>query len=123
VIALEIGDINRFASAEHLSKYCVTVPRINSNGDKTYFGRVRVDVNHYLKWAYIEAANCIALQQNKMAGRHVCVLLNRIQRHKGYAKAAVAVGRHLVEAAYCILKKNQPYKEPNLNKPVLSSRG
>ena len=123
VIALEIGDINRFDSNEHLASYCGTVPRINSSGDKTYFGRVRVDVNHYLKWAYIEAANCIALQQNKMAGRHVCELLKRIQKHKGYAKAAVAVGRHLAEATYCILKKGQPYKEPNLNKPVLSSRG
>ena len=123
VIALEIGDINRFASAEHMASYCGTVPRISSSGDRTYFGRVRVDVNHYLKWAYIEAANCIALQQNKMSGRHVCVLLKRIQKHKGYAKAVVAVGRHLAEATYCILKKNQPYKEPNLYKPVLSSRG
>jgi len=123
VIALEIGDINRFASAEHIASYCGTVPRISSSGDRTYFGRVRVDVNHYLKWAYIEAANCIALQQNKMSGRHVCVLLKRIQKHKGYAKAVVAVGRHLAEATYCILKKNQPYKEPNLYKPVLSSRG
>ncbi len=123
VIALEIGDINRFASAEHLASYCGTVPRINSSGDRTYFGRVRVDVNHYLKWAYIEAANCIALQQNKMADRHVCVLLKRLQQHKGYAKAAVAVARHLSEATYSVLKKNQPYKEPSLNKPVLSSRG
>ena len=93
VIALEIGDINRFGSNEHLASYCGTVPRVSSSGDKTYFGRVRVDVNHYLKWAYIEAANCIALQQTKMEGRHVGKLLKRIQKQKGYAKAVVAVGR------------------------------
>jgi transposase len=123
VIALEIGTVDRFASAQHLASYSGTVPRISSSGDKTYFGKVRVDVNHYLKWAYIEAANCIALQQNHMSGRHACELLKRIQKHKGYAKAAVAVGRHLAEATYCMLKKNQPYHEPNLNKTVLLSQG
>lgn len=123
VIALEIGDVGRFSNAEHLASYSGTVPRINSSGDKTYFGRVRPDVNHYLKWAYIEAVNCIALQQNQMTGRHVVELLKRIQKHKGYPKAAVAVGRHLAEATYCMLKRNEPYHEPNLRKPVLSSQG
>ena len=62
-IALEIGDVERFASAQHLASYSGTVPRISSSGGKTHYGRVRPDVNHYLKWAYIEAASCINLQQ------------------------------------------------------------
>ncbi len=123
VIALEVGEVNRFRDAEHLASYSGTVPRINSSGGKTYFGKVRPDINHYLKWAFIEAANCINLQQDQMAGRHVVELLRRVQKHKGYAKAAVAVGRHLAEATYCMLKRNEPYHEPNLRKAVLSSRG
>ena len=123
VIALEIGTVERFADAEHLASYSGTVPRVNSSGGKTYYGRVRPDVNHYLKWAYIEAANCIALQQDRMAGRHVGELLKRLQKQKGYAKAAVAVGRHLAEATYCMLKRNEPYHEPNIRKAVSSSRG
>ena len=91
VIALEIGDVERFASAEHLASYSGTVPRVSSSGGKTHYGRVRPDVNHYLKWAYIEAANCIALQQERQAGRHVVQLMKRIQKQKGYPKAAVAV--------------------------------
>ncbi len=123
VIALEIGKVERFASAQHLASYSGTVPRINSSGGKTYFGPVRPDVNHYLKWAYIEAANCINLQRQQMAGRHVVELLQRVQKQKGYPKAAVAVGRHLAEATYCMLKRNEPYHEPNLKQPVLSSQG
>jgi transposase len=123
VIALEIGDVVRFASAEHLASYSGTVPRISSSGGKTYFGRVKPDVNHYLKWAFIEAANCIALRQNQMPDRHVVDLLRRVQKSKGYPKAAVAVGRHLAEATFCMLKRNEPYHEPNLKKPVLSSQG
>ncbi len=123
VIALEIGDVERFAGAEHLASYAGTVPRVSSSGGKTHYGRVRPDVNHYLKWAYIEAASCIALQQKRNSGRHVVELMQRIQKQKGYPKAAVAVGRHLAEATYCMLKRNEPYHEPNLRKAVLSSQG
>jgi transposase len=123
VIALEIGDIDRFRSPQHLASYSGTVPRVSSSGDKIRYGRVRPDVNHNLKWAYIEAANCVALQQERQVGRHVVQLLKRIQKQKGYPKAAVAVARHLAEATYCMLKKNQPYQEPNLKKTVLSSQG
>lgn len=123
VIALEIGDVERFASAEHLASYSGTVPRVSSSGGKTHYGKVRTDVNHYLKWAYIEAASCIGLRQQCLEGRHVVELLRRIQKHKGYAKAAVAVGRHLAEATYCMLRRNEPYREPGLKKAVSSSQG
>jgi len=123
VIALEIGDVNRFASAQHLASYSGTVPRINSSGGKTHYGRVKSDVNRYLKWTFIEAANCIALQQHRNPERHVVELLQRIQKHKGYPKAAVAVARHLAEATYCMLKHNEPYHEPNFKGLVLSSQG
>jgi len=123
VIALEIGTVERFGSGQHLASYSGTVPRVNSSGGKTYYGRVKPDVNHYLKWAYIEAANCIALQRNKMEHRHVGQLLKRIQKQKGYPKAAVAVARHLAEATYGMLKKNEPYKEPGLKKAVSCSQG
>ena len=54
VIALEIGSVERFPDAPHLASYAGTVPRVNSSGGKTYYGKVRPDVNHYLKWAFIE---------------------------------------------------------------------
>ena len=111
-ISLEVGDVGRFPDASHLASYSGTVPRVNSSGGKTRFGRVRPDVNHYLKWAFVEAANVIVLNQNRMAGSHAVRLYHRIKTNKGHGKAVVAVARHLAESTYWVLKKNEPYKEP-----------
>jgi transposase len=112
VIALEIGSIDRFAGAEKLASYAGKVPRVNSSGGKTHYGKVRPDVNRYLKWAFTEAANAIVLQQERQPDSHVVRLYQRVYRHKGHAKAITAVGRHLAEATYWMLKNNEPYREP-----------
>ena len=116
VIALEIGSIERFASAPRLASYAGTVPRIHSSGGRTFYGRVRPDVNRYLKWAFVEAANVIVLNQERMQGRHVVRFYRRIRSRKGHAKAVVAVARHLAEATYWMLKKNELYREPATTK-------
>jgi len=111
VIALEIGDIRRFRCAEHLASYAGTVPRVHSSGGKTRYGRTRPDVNHYLKWAYTEAANAVAVHREHLAQRHVGPLYNRIRSRRGHASAVGAVARHLAEATYWMLTKKEPYHE------------
>lgn len=122
VIALEVGDVRRFITAEKLASYAGKVPRVNSSGGKTYYGRVRPDVNRYLKWAYTEAANVIVLQQHKLADCHVLRLYHRVHKYHGHAKAITAVGRHLAEATYWMLKNDEPYREPK-KQLVLSTKG
>jgi len=117
LIGFEIGDVARFGDAAHLASYAGTVPRVKSSGGKTYYGKTRPDVNHYLKWAFTEAANAIVLNQHRMAGRHVARLYQRLSQSKGHAKAVGALRRHLAEAAYVILKNRQPYHEPAPTKP------
>jgi transposase len=51
VIALEVGDVTRFPDAERLASYAGTTPRVRASGGKTRDGRLRPDVNRYLKWA------------------------------------------------------------------------
>jgi transposase len=116
LIALEIGDIARFGDGARLASYCGAVPRVKSSGGKTYYGKTRPDVNHYLKWGFTEAANCIVLSQHLMTGRHVVRLYRRIRENKGHAKAIGALRRHLAEAAYAVLKSGQPYHEPTVSK-------
>ena len=70
-IALERGDVKRFATAEHLASYSGTTPRVHSSGDKTRYGHLRQDVNRYLKWAFIEAANGVCLNRRYYPYRHV----------------------------------------------------
>jgi transposase len=112
VMTLEIGDVSRFPGPEHLASYSGTVPRIKSSGGKSFYGRVRPDVNRYLKWAFVEAANSIVVHQSHYPNRHVNRLYKRIRERRGHPKAVVAVARHLAEATYWMLKKNESYKEP-----------
>jgi transposase len=112
VLALELGDVQRFADAEHLASYGGTTPRIDQTGGHVRYGPTRPDVNRYVKWALVEAANVVVLNQEPWAEKHVVRLYQRLRKHKGHAKAVVAVARHLAEAAYWVLKKDEPYREP-----------
>jgi len=112
VITLEVGDVARFASAEKLAAYAGTTPRVHASGGKTRFGPSRPDVNRYLKWAFVEAANAICLHRGRAGHRHVSRLYERVARRKGHAKAIGAVARHLAEATYWMLSKQEAYREP-----------
>jgi transposase len=116
VIALELGDVGRFASAERLASYAGTTPRVHSSGDKTRFGRLRPDVNRYLKWAFIEAGNCVALHASRKPDRHVSRLYQRLRHRKGHAKAVGAIARHLAEASYHVLTRKEPYRDPAMGR-------
>lgn len=122
VIDLEVGSVERFPSAPHLASYSGTTPRIHSSGDKTRFGRLRPDVNRYLKWAFIEGANCIRMHRAKYEGRHVWRLYERIAGRKGHQKAVGAVARHLAEATYHILSRQEPYKDPGRKPQACNQR-
>src|SRR5439155_96372 len=72
---------------------------------------VAPDVNRYLKWAFVEAANAICITHGRAPQRHVSRLYVRLARRKGHAKAIGAVARHLAEATFWILSKHEPYRE------------
>jgi transposase len=121
VIALEVGDVARFATAEKLAGYAGTTPRVHASGGKTRFGRSRPDVNRYLKWAFVEAANAICVTRRRSSSRQVSRLYDRIARRKGHPKAIGALARHLAEATFWILSKQEPYREPKIS--TVSSTG
>jgi len=111
VIALEVGDIRRFKWADRLASYAGTVPRVHASGGKIRYGRTRPDVNHYLKWAYAEAGNSVSVNRKRFPYRHVSQLYTRVRTRRGHPQAVGAVGRHLAEATYWMLTKNEPYQE------------
>jgi transposase len=115
VIALEVGDVTRFATAEKLAGYAGTTPRVHASGGKTRFGPARPDVNRYLKWAFVEAANAVCLTRGRTPRRHVSRLDERVARRRGHAKAIGAVARDLAEATYWMLSKGEAYREPKVS--------
>ena len=99
-------------SAEQLASYSGQVAREHSSGGKFHYGAVRRDVNVYLKWAFVEAANSSILNRERCGYDHISWLYQRIRAHRGHNKAKVAVARHLSEASFWMLKKAEPYREP-----------
>jgi transposase len=112
VIWTEIGSIERFGRAEQLASYSGLVAREHSSGGKFRYGPVRRDVNVYLKWAFVEAANSSVLNCERCEYGHISRLYQRIKARRGHGKAKVAVARHLAEASFWMLKKGEPYREP-----------
>src|SRR5438309_922719 len=43
----------------------------------------RTDVNRYLKWAFVEAANSVAVNHRRCPERHVSQLYDRLRQRKG----------------------------------------
>lgn len=74
VIATEIGDIKRFSGPEKLASYAGTVPRVKASGGKVFYGPIRPDVNRYLKWAFVEAANTVVIFHKKWPNKHAARL-------------------------------------------------
>jgi transposase len=113
VMWLEIGDIRRFPSAAHLASYAGLVPSARESAERKRPGQCPRDCNVYLKWAFVEATNLIASKQKHWPERHTVQLYQRVkQSSKMHGKATVAVARHLAEASYWMLSKQEVYREP-----------
>lgn len=112
VIRTEIGEVSRFSRGEQLAAYAGTVPRVHESGGRRHYGPVRSDVNQYLKWAFVEAANVVCRHRRKHPQRHTSRLYDRVAKRKGHQKAIGAVARHLAEATYWMLAKGEAYRDP-----------
>ena len=121
VLMLEIGRIERFPTAAHLASYAGLVPRVHSSGGRTHMGQVCGNVNRNLKWAFVETGNLVVINQHRLAGTYVVRMYQRIKRAKNHQKAVVAVARHLAEAAWWVLTKQEVYREPRNARQALSS--
>ncbi len=112
VIAHEVGDVHRFPSAGHLASYAGTTPSVHASGGKVHIGQLRSDVNHYLKWAFVEAANVISTHRRRWPDRYVMRLYERVRLRRGHHTAAGAVGHHLAESTFWVLTRREVYREP-----------
>lgn len=122
VIGLEIGDVRRFPNAACLVSYAGLVPSARESAERKRQGQCPRDCNVYLKWAFVEAANLVASKQRHGPECHVVQLYQRVKQNtKLHGKATVAVARHLAEASYWMLSKQEIYREPKHTRSVLSS--
>ena len=109
-IYYEVDTIDRFPSARHFASYCRLVPGTAQSAEKTKRGRGSKQGNHFLKWAFTQAANAAAKyypecqrfrdkQQRKRAKTSAAKMIaNCILAHK------------LATATFHVLKKEVPFE-------------
>jgi transposase len=109
-ILYEIGEISRFKSARHFSSYCRLVPGIAQSGGSSKRGRGSKQGNHYLKWAFHQAAINAVKNYPKIRRSHD----RHLRRHRGRARKLIAyniIAHRLAQAVYHILRDGSEYKE------------
>ena len=106
-IAVEIGDISRFASPEKLVSYGRLAPRVHQSGQgRPRSGPLNKSGSRLLGWAAVEAAQQAWRDTNPWHQLYLDV--GRRSRHSNAAKAAVA--RKILTAAWHMLSRDEPFK-------------
>jgi transposase len=108
-ILYEVGDINRFAYTRGFCSYSRVVPGIHQSSGKAYRSPNSKQGNRYLKWAFSQAA-IMAIRYYPEIRR----LYERLAAKRRKAARLVArsiIAHKLAQAAFQVMKHNEPYKE------------
>src|SRR3989442_7888373 len=106
-IAVEIGEISRFAGPQKLVSYGRLAPRVRQSGEgRPHSGPLNKSGSRLPRWAAVEAAQQARRQSNPRHPPYTGV--HRRSRNHNSAKAAVA--RKILIAAWHILSRNEPFK-------------
>jgi len=103
-IVAEIGNIERFETADKLTSYLGLVPRLSQSGIHAYYGRITKLGNSYVRWSLVQAAHRLCRKES-WARKFV----NKLSKRGGKKKAIVALARKLAVVVYCLLKEKRPY--------------
>lgn len=119
VVGSEIDDIERFHSKTRFISYCGLAPSTHSSAGKSHSGRMMLKCNHWLKWAFIEAA-WVAIGCNSYCG-------SLYKEHRARGKRAntsiTIVARRLAQISWEILKNRRPYETRTRVKPFPARSG
>ncbi len=106
-IAVEIGEISRFAGPQKLVSYGRLAPRVRQSGEgRPHTGPLNKSGSRLLGWAAVEAAQQAWRESNPWHQLYLDV--SRRSRNHNSAKAAVA--RKILIAAWHMLSRNEPFK-------------
>lgn len=109
LILYEVDNIERFSDVRAFSSYCRVVPGIYQSSDVRYRSPNSKQGNHYLKFAFSQAAYLAIQHYQKIRSDYE----RRAAKRK---KAATLVSRSIIShklamAAYHVMKNQTPYKE------------
>ena len=107
LIVAEIGvDMSRFPSDRHLTAWAGVAPGNYETGGKSRSGKARQG-NKYLQRSLVLAAHAAVRTKH----HYLRSLYYRLATRRGKARAAVAVGRTILQAVYHMLKRGEEYQD------------
>jgi len=105
--AAEIGEVARFAGPGKLIGYAGLAPRVSQSGERSATGALSKAGSRTLRWAAVEAANNAWRPSNPWHAHYL-----RIAARHGKNPAKSAVARKLLIAAWHMLSRREPFKQP-----------
>jgi transposase len=105
IIAMETGDIHRFADAKHYCSYCRLVPGSKDSGSKHAHRSGSKDGNKYLKYAFTETAI-----KAMMYYPEIKQFAQRLEERSTKAIARTVVAKELAKISYYVLTRHQEFK-------------
>lgn len=105
IIAMETGDIHRFADAKHYCSYCRLVPGAKDSGGKHSHRSGSKDGNQYLKYAFTEVAikAMMYYPEIKQFAEHIGKRANK-------TIARTVVAKELAKCVYYVLTHQEEFK-------------
>jgi transposase len=107
-MAVEIGEIGRFAGPAQLRSYSGLCPRVSASGGRTHTGPLTKAGNRWLRWSAVVGAQQIA-NKTKVDPR-LKRLLWRVTFRHGRNPAKVAVARSLLDLIWHLLSCQEDYQ-------------
>lgn len=108
LLAMEIGDINRFANSKKLSSYAGLVPREYQSGTKEWKGHITKEGG---KWIRRILDECLAIHVKVALDSPISIYYNDLIPAKGKGKAKIAAERRLLSVIYTMLKEKITFNQ------------
>jgi len=106
-IAAEIGEIERFATADKLVGYTGLCPRVIQSGDSDRRGPLTKSGPKFLRWAMLEAT-MHALRHEAYSERYQRTK-RRLGKQRGAKVAQIDIARRLTKSLWHMLSYDQPF--------------
>jgi len=104
ILLLELGEITRFPSLDHLCTYVGLIPDIQSSGEKEHVGGITQRGHSYLRWLLVEAS-WVAIRKDPAMMESFNDYCKRMRK----SKAIIRIARKLLNRVRYVLKNQAEY--------------